>query len=250
VGAAAVGILPPGLEGALEAFVHHLRAERAMSPRTVEAYARDVRRYLTLAAVRGVAHADAATPADVEAFLQNLSQEGLAPRSAARMLSSVRAFHRHRTERSDDAANPTDEVRGPKVGRALPEVLTPDEVEALLAPPRDDAPETLRDQAMLLLLYASGLRVSELCGLTLASIDVRQGVVRVRGKGGKDRLVPVSGRALEGIARYEQDVRPALLAGRSSRDLFVTRRGRRMTRQNFWLRLDLRARAAGIGRRF
>jgi integrase/recombinase XerD len=242
--------LPPSLDGALEAFVHNLRAERAMSVHTVEAYARDVRRYLCLLAAKGLADPDDATGADVEAFVASLTKEGIAARSAARMLSSVRAFHRHRTERRDDAPDPTAEVRGPKPGRALPEVLTPSEVVALLTAPSGDEPETVRDRAMLVLLYASGLRVSELCGLGLGGIDVRQGVVRVRGKGGKDRLVPVSGKALDALAHYETHARPLLLGARQSRDLFVTRLGRRMTRQNFWLRLGRWARAAGIGRTF
>ncbi|MFM2152168.1 MAG: hypothetical protein RL199_603 [Pseudomonadota bacterium] len=242
--------LPPALDGALEAFVHHLRAERAMSVHTVEAYARDVRRYLALLDGKGVADPDAASGADVEAFVASLTKDGIAPRSAARMLSSVRAFHRHRTERRDDVPDPTTEVRGPKPGRALPEVLAPAEVVALLTAPAGDEPETVRDRAMLVLLYASGLRVSELCGLTLDSIDVRQGLVRVRGKGGKDRLVPVSRKALEAVAAYEAEARPSLLDERPTRDLFVTRLGRRMTRQNFWLRLGRWARAAGIGRTF
>jgi integrase/recombinase XerD len=242
--------LSPTLDGALEAFVHHLRAERAMSVHTVEAYSRDVRRYLALLDAKGIADPDAASGADVEAFVAALSQEGIAARSAARMLSSVRAFHRHRTERSDDVPDPTAEVRGPRPGHSLPEVLAPAEVVALLTAPSGDEPETMRDRAMLVLLYASGLRVSELCGLVLGSIDVRQGLVRVRGKGGKDRLVPVSGKALAAVDAYESQARPRLLNGRPCRDLFVTRLGRRMTRQNFWLRLGRWARVAGIGRTF
>jgi integrase/recombinase XerD len=141
-------------------------------------------------------------------------------------------------------------VRGARIGRAIPEALTREEVEALLAAPAQAAPETVRDRAMMMLLYASGLRVSELCGLPQGAVDVRQGVVRVRGKGGKDRLVPVSGRALEAIAAWVENGRATLLGKRVSRDLFVTRLGKRMTRQNFWERLGRWARAAGIERRF
>lgn len=247
---AAPPTLSPALDGAFEAFVHHLRAERALSVHTVEAYGRDVRRFLLLLETRAVADADRATRADVEAFLEALHAEGISARSAARALSSLRAFYRHRGERSDGAPDPTEEVEGPRIGRTLPEALTRDEVELLLAGPTDDAPESVRDHAMLLLLYASGLRVSELCGLPLGAVDVRHGLVRVRGKGGKDRLVPVSRRALEGLAAYLEQVRPELLGKRTSRDLFVTRRGTRMTRQNFWERLQRRARAAGIVRAF
>ena len=243
-------LLPPELDGALEAFVHHLRAERALSRHTVEAYARDVQRYLGLLAQEGVADPDEAQRRHVERFLAQLAAQGIGPRSSARMLSAVRAFHRHRAERREDAPDPTEEVRGAKATRTLPESLAPAEVEALLAAPSGEEPETVRDRAMLFLLYASGLRVSELCGLAGGSVDARQQLVRVRGKGGKDRLVPVSSRALEMIAAYVASARPQLLGERSSRDLFVTRRGRRMTRQNFWKRLETWARVAGIGRRF
>ncbi len=242
--------LPPGLDGALEAFVHHLRAERAMSPHTVEAYARDVRRYLAVLAEEGIDDADSGTRAHVERFLARLATEGVGPRSSARMLSAVRAFHRHRAERREDAPDPTEEVRGPKLTRKLPESLTAEEVQALLAAPQGEEPEVVRDRAMLFLLYASGLRVSELCGLQSGSVDARQQLVRVRGKGGKDRLVPVSGRALKAVGEYVSMARAKLLGERASRDLFVTRRGRRMSRQNFWKRLQSWARAAGIGRTF
>jgi integrase/recombinase XerD len=243
-------VLPPALDGALEAFVHHLRAERALSVHTVEAYGRDVRRYLESLARRGTPSVEAANRADVEAFLGELHLAGVGPRSAARVLSSLRAFHRHRAERDERAADPTEEVQGPRIGRALPEALSRDEVEQLLAAPAGPEPETVRDRAMILLLWASGLRVSELCGLPLGAIDVRQGLVRVRGKGGKDRLVPVSRRALEALEQYGVLARPVLLGPRASRDLFVTRRGGRMTRQNFWARLGHWARSAGILRSF
>jgi integrase/recombinase XerD len=242
--------LPPSLDGALEAFVHHLRAERAFSVHTVEAYARDVRRYLECLRDGGRLDPDRATRADVERFLTGLAAEGISPRSSARMLSSVRAFHRHRTERDEEAHDPTGEVRGPREARALPESLDRGEVEALLAAPQGDEPETVRDRAMLMLLYASGLRVSELCALPHGAIDARQGIVRVRGKGGKERLVPVSGRALDAVRAYVDSIRNTILNGRHSRDLFVTRRGGRMTRQNFWERLRRWALAAGIGRPF
>ena len=221
-----------------------------MSPHTVEAYVRDVRRYLAFLAEQGVAQVDAAERAHIESFLVRLSEEGLSSRSTARLLSSVRSFHRHRAERSDSATDPTGEIRGPRLGRALPDALGRDEVEALLNAPQGDEPETVRDRAMLFVLYASGLRVSELCGLLLGNVDVRQGLVRVRGKGGKDRLVPISRRALAAVAEYVEGARNALLEGRRSPDLFVTRLGRRMSRQNFWNRLGTWARAAGIGRTF
>lgn len=242
--------LPPALDGALEAFHHYLRAERTLSRNTVEAYGRDVRRYFELLAARGVEEASRATRDDVEAFLVSLHEAGTAPRSAARALSSVRAFYRHRRERNDNEPDPTEEAHGPRVGRPLPDALTREEVEALLGAPEGDEPETVRDRAMLAVLYASGLRVSELCGLPMGAVDVRQRLLRVKGKGGKDRLVPVSGRALDALAEYVSFARGQILGERSSRDLFVTRLGRKMTRQGFWARLRRWALVAGIERPF
>jgi integrase/recombinase XerD len=239
-------LLPSALEGAAEAFGHHLRAERALSPNTVEAYVRDLRRYLSGLARDGLRDADDAKRTDVERFLLTLAEEGLDARSAARALSSVRGFYRHRQERREDANDPTEEIRGPKMARKLPSSLTPQEVQSLLDASSGDEPEVIRDRAMLFLLYSSGLRVSELCGLPNGALDFRQGLVRVRGKGGKDRLVPVSGRALDIVAQYADHARPLLLGAKTSRDLFVTKRGRKMSRQNFWLRLERWARAAGI----
>jgi integrase/recombinase XerD len=238
--------LPSTLEGAAEAFAHHLRAERALSPHTVEAYGRDVRRYLSILSSMGVPDADDGRREHVETFLASLGAEGLEARSAARALSSVRAFYRHRSERRDDAPDPTEGLRGPRVGRTVPGALSRVEVEALLAAPAGTEPETVRDRAMLLLLYASGLRVSELCGVPLGAVDYRQGLIRVRGKGNRERLVPVSTRALEALRLYSETARVALLKGRVARDFFITKRGRRMSRQNFWSRLGRWARAAGI----
>lgn len=242
--------LPQALDGALEGFHEHLRAERALSPHTVEAYGRDVRRYFEHLALRGTLTPQTATRADVESFLAQLHDAGAVPRSTARALSSVRAFYRHRRERDENEPDPTEDVHGPKVGRPLPDALTREEVAALLLAPQGDEPETVRDRAMLALLYASGLRVSELCGLPMGAVDARQGLVRVRGKGGKDRLVPVSARALDALVDYAATARGQLLGARRSPDLFVTRLGRKMTRQGFWARLKHWALVAGIGRPF
>lgn len=241
-------VLPQALEGALEAFTHHIRAERALSVHTVEAYSRDLRRFLAFCAEAGAVDAELVERSMVEGFLTQLHSEGLSSRSSARALSSVRAFFRHRIERDDDAPDPAAEVSGPRLGRNLPDALSPQEVDALLSAPAGDEPEITRDRAMLLLLYASGLRVSELCNLPVGAIDFRIGLVRVRGKGGKDRLVPVSHKALEAVEEYMEGAREDLLKDKRSRDLFVTRRGSRMTRQNFWQRLGKWAKAAGISR--
>lgn len=170
-------------------------------------------------------------------------------RSSARWLSCVRGFYRHQVQKGRLAVDPSADLDLPKLGRNLPDSLSEQEVTALLGAPDVDSAVGLRDRAMLELLYATGLRVSELTGLTMAALNRRQGVLRVVGKGDKERLVPVGQTALTWIERYLADARPALLAGRASTPvLFPSRRGRPMTRQTFWHAVKRYAREVGIVR--
>jgi integrase/recombinase XerD len=173
---------------------------------------------------------------------------GYSARSAARWLSCVRGFYRHQVQKGRLAADPSADLALPKPGRPLPGSLTEAEVTALLRAPDIDDPVGLRDRAMLELLYASGLRVSELVGLGLSALNRRQGVLRVVGKGSKERLVPVGQEALRWVDRYLHESRPQLLARQASPSLFPSRRGRFMTRQTFWHAVKRYARAAGIVR--
>lgn len=173
---------------------------------------------------------------------------GYQTRSSARWLSCVRGFYRHQVHKGRLAVDPSAELDLPKLGRSLPGSLSEAEVTALLHAPDVDDPLGLRDRAMLELLYASGLRISELTGLNLTSLNRRQGVLRIVGKGGKERLVPVGQEALRWIERYLEESRPALVHGQHTAALFPSRRGRHMTRQTFWHAVKRYAGRAGIVR--
>ena len=246
---------PPPAEGgplhpALDLFLAHLRVEKALAANSVESYARDIRRYIQQLAASGrTSWTDVGRP-DVQSHLSALARAGISPRSQARALSAIRGFHRLLVGERVSPVDPTDEVDAPRRSRKLPQLLSRDEVDRLLAAPRTvRGASGARDLAMLELLYATGLRVSELVGLEVNQVDLEARVVLARGKGNKERLVPLGAPAADAIRAWLAGSREAMLKGRRSRDLFVTSRGRRMTRQGFWKLLGRYARAAGISRR-
>ncbi|MCL6688802.1 site-specific tyrosine recombinase XerD [Pseudomonas sp. R3.Fl] len=174
--------------------------------------------------------------------------QGYKARSTARFLSGVRGFYRYCLREGLIAEDPTLQVELPQLGKPLPKSLSEADVEALLAAPETEDPLGLRDRAMLEVLYACGLRVSELVGLTLEQLNLRQGVVRVFGKGSKERLVPLGEEAIVWLERYLRNARDDLLGGRPSDVLFPSLRGEQMTRQTFWYRIKHHAKVAGIGK--
>ncbi|MDP3814319.1 site-specific tyrosine recombinase XerD [Pseudomonas sp.] len=174
--------------------------------------------------------------------------EGYKARSTARLLSGLRGFYRFLLREGLIVGDPTLQVDLPQLGRPLPKSLSEADVEALLAAPELDDPIGLRDRAMLEVLYACGLRVSELIGLTLEQVNLRQGVLRVFGKGSKERLVPLGEEAIAWIERYSKEARSLLLGGKPSDVLFPSLRGEQMTRQTFWHRIKHQARVAGIAK--
>ncbi|GLK89072.1 tyrosine recombinase XerD [Pseudomonas turukhanskensis] len=175
-------------------------------------------------------------------------QEKYVARSTARFLSAVRGFYRYLLRENLIAVDPTLQVEMPQLGRPLPKSLSEADVEALLAAPETSEPIGLRDRAMLEVLYACGLRVTELISLTLEQVNLRQGVLRVFGKGSKERLVPMGEEAIVWIERYMREARPQLLEGRPSDVLFPSNRGEQMTRQTFWYRIKHHAKVAGISK--
>ena len=175
-------------------------------------------------------------------------QEGYKSRSTARLLSGLRGFYRYLLREGLIAEDPTLQVELPQIGRPLPKSLSEADVEALLAAPDLDDPIGLRDRAMLEVLYACGLRVTELVSLTLEQVNLRQGVLRVFGKGSKERLVPLGEEAILWLERYQQEARGLLLGGRPSDVLFPSLRGEQMTRQTFWHRIKHQALVAGISK--
>jgi integrase/recombinase XerD len=236
------------LEPALDLFLSHARVEKGLSRNTVESYGRDLRKYAGDLAGKGLTDWAAVGRAEVLAHLAALAKGGLSPRSQARALSAIRQLHALLLAERLAPVNATDEIDAPRPGRRLPSLLSHDEVERLLAAPDPRAPAGRRDRAMLELLYATGLRVSELVSLELNDVNLETRVLIARGKGAKERLVPVGAPAAEAVRAYLATAREALLRGRRSKDLFVTPRGGRMTRQGFAKIVGRWARAAGIRR--
>lgn len=231
----------------LDHYVTFLRAERNLAPKTVDAYAIDVRSYLTHLAERGVL-VERATREDVIEHLAWLGNQGLSPRSRARHLAALRGFHRFLEDEKLCAANPTEDLDTPKHARKLPVFLTVDEVEALLGAPDETKAVGCRDRAMIEVLYATGLRVSELIHLSVNDVNLVDGFVLAFGKGRKERVVPLGRHAIEKLRAYLEGPRAAILKGREARALFVTPRGKGFSRMGFWKLLRRYARGAGIAK--
>ena len=229
----------------IERFSDALWLERGLSANTLAAYQTDLRHLAAWLAGQGSALLEADRGL-LQRYLASLVDAGMRPRTSARRLSSLRQFYQWALRESLLARDPTALIDAPRLGRPLPKSLSEAEVEALLAAPDPESPEGERDRCMLELLYATGLRVSELVGLGVEQISLAQGLVRVVGKGGKERLVPLGDEAVAWVRRFAAGGRPALLGERPCDAFFPTRRGRGMTRQAFWYRIKKYAASAGI----
>jgi integrase/recombinase XerD len=235
------------LDEAIDRFLDHLKVERNLSPHTLESYARDLRQLAEHLGKAGVGEVDGVTPAHLGAF-QLARSKSVASRSRARALSAFRGFFRFlRGERLLEL-DPTAALDGPRLERRLPRVFSVEEIDRLLAAPDRKTPRGLRDAAMIETLYATGLRVSELCRLDLAGLDLQHGFLRAMGKGRKERLVPLGQAAVELLGEWLERGRGAFVRarGRASDAVFLSRLGRAMTRQAFWQILGRYAREAGI----
>ena len=229
----------------LERFLDALWTEHGLSDHTLAAYRADLKG-LALFLRRQTSTLMTAQRADLLGYLTQRVDNGARPRTTARLLSSLRRFYQYLLREGCLETDPSAQIDAPKLGRPLPKSLTESEVEALLQAPDATRFLGLRDRAMLELLYASGLRVSELIALLVSQLNLRQGVLRVVGKGDKERLVPLGEEAADWLVRYLEQTRPVLLRGRMSDALFVTQRGTSMTRQAFWYLIKRYARRAGI----
>jgi integrase/recombinase XerD len=233
-------------ESLIDRFCDRLWLEDGLAQNTLSAYRRDLSAFaawLTEARSRDLAQAVAA---DIDAYLAHRFANRAKPRTAARYTASLRRFYRYLARESLITIDPTQYLDTPKLPRPLPKVLSETEVETLLAAPNVDTPAGLRDRAMIETLYATGLRVSELVGLKLLNLDLNAAVLRVTGKGGKDRLVPMGQEAQHWLSRYLKESRPLMLKQRKCAEVFITPRGSGMTRQAFWYLLKRRAQTAGI----
>jgi integrase/recombinase XerD len=241
------------LDSAIDAYLDHLRVERALSPNTTEAYAADLAKLVRFAEAQGVTRAEALDLGLVTAWLGKLAKQGLGARSAARHLSAVRGLARFLVEEGVLKRDPTARAARPRLGRRLPRPLDAKDMERLLETPEGGTLRGLRDRAMLSVAYAAGLRVSEIVGLKLGDLDLERGVVAALGKGGKRRLVPIGEVALAHLEAYlaarEKDDAGRRERGRRSKQspvLFRSPRGGPLTRQAFWKIVGRYARAAGI----
>jgi integrase/recombinase XerD len=233
--------------GAVKAWLDHLRVERGLADATLLAYERDLSELSAFAEARGLPLLELAQ-ADLALFFGSLRERGLGPRSQARHVFSVRGFYRFALREGQVRRDPTENLRPPRAFSALPRYLTPGQVEALLAAPDVTVPVGLRDRAILEVMYATGLRASELTGLTTEGVDLELGVVRVLGKGRKERLVPLGREARRWVKRYVAEARAGFAGRRSSPLLFLSRRGGRLSPTGLWGLVRRHAVTAGVER--
>jgi integrase/recombinase XerD len=220
--------------------------ERGLSENTLSAYRRDLTLFSEWLDQQGAQSLLAADASQIQSYLGLKLRQGASPRSSARFLSAARSFYRWSLREGRIVDDPTLRIESPKQGRPLPKSLSETDVDQLLSTPDLELPLEFRDRTMLEILYACGLRVSELVSLRVEQVGLNQGIVRVLGKGGKERLVPMGEEALDWLTQYMRGPRAELLKGQPSNVLFPSNRSREMTRQTFWYRIKIYAKRAGI----
>ena len=230
----------------IERFIDAMWMEKGLSNNTLSSYRRDLRQFNDWLVKNHASEITAATRSSLQAYLGSRLEQGHSPRSTARFLSCIRGFYHYLLREGHLTSDPTLDIDSPHLGRPLPKALSEADVERLLQAPDLTQALELRDRTMLELLYACGLRVTELTSLQLVQLSMNQGVVRVFGKGSKERLVPVGEEALRWLQRFMAGPRAELLKGLPSDVVFPSRRGTQMTRQTFWYRIKIYAQRAGI----
>lgn len=233
--------------GLIQDYIEYCRLEKGLANNTLEAYGRDLARLATFCR-RLRLDIDQVSAGNVAAFVDSLYEDGLVGRSVARYLATLRSYYRYLLEADVITVDPMSDISSPGQWKQLPKFLTMEEVDQLLEAPDPKTARGGRDRAMLQLLYATGLRVSELIQVQRTELNAEMGVIRVHGKGDKDRIVPVGRQALAAIEEYVESDRPLLLKQKASPYLFVTQRGGPMTRQAFWKLLKRHGLQAGIAK--
>lgn len=236
------------MDDTLDLFLNYLTVERGLSPNTLEAYSRDLTRYLSYLHKQGISSPREVTAAAILNFLAQLQKEGLSPRSRARSLVALRMFHKFLLAEGFAAENPAARIESPQTLQALPNVLTTAEVDRLLNVAGTDSPLDLRDRAMLELLYATGLRVSELIALRFKDLQLDAGYLVAFGKRSKQRIVPINESAVKALQTYLEEGRYRLRKNSQNEFLFLNLSGKNLTRQGFWKMIKRRALQAGIGK--
>jgi integrase/recombinase XerD len=266
-----IGLSPVAVHKLLETYLNHLRIERRLADHTLESYQRDLVKLAQFAAGRGK-NIDALARRELDRFVQQLAGQGLSPRSVSRAVAAVRSFYRFVTLESRRDENPADDLRAPRAWRPLPKFLSTEDVDRLIQQPDTSTVRGIRDRALIELLYATGLRVSELVQLRVADVNLEAAYLTCTGKGGKQRMVPIGDEAASWVRRYLSSARPALLqvvsrprkirlkpdttrgvkpvlvSGASPRLFVNARGGRALTRVGFWKILKGYARQAGLGK--
>ncbi len=230
----------------IDAFIDSLWLEDGLSDNTLSAYRSDLNRFVLWLRSSKHTEIEHAERSHIQLYLAFRVQEGASPRTAARLLSSLHRYYRQRIRDGHRSDDPTRDIDAPQAGRPLPDTLSEQQIVDLLLAPDITARRGLRDRAMLELLYSTGLRVSELVGLSMQEINLQAGVLRVMGKGSKERVLPIGEVAVDWLEKYLTGSRPALIGGRSSDAVFTGRAGKPLTRQAFWYAIKKYALVAGI----
>jgi integrase/recombinase XerD len=217
-----------------ELFIDYLTFERGLADHSVRAYLGDVEKLVAFLDERGIREPEALTHLELREYVFHMKDRGLAPSSIQRALSSLRAYFAFLVEEEVVEADPTERLESPRSLRRLPRVLSRDEVVGLLESPARDHPMYWRDRAILELLYATGIRVSELLGLRTGDLDLDERLIRVKGKGSKERIVPFGTAAAQAVERYLREVRPGLDRGSAGGTVFLNRRGKGLSRMTIW----------------
>lgn len=233
----------------LDRFLHYLTVEKGLSRNTIEAYSHDLNRFVGYLEEKGIKEMEEVSKVQIRGYLLSLKRTGLSSKTLARVLVSIRGFFRFLNEEFLLQSNPAEEIESPKIAKTLPEILSLDEVELLLEQPDPKTSRGMRDRAMLELLYATGMRVSELIRLPINHVHLEAGYVLLYGKGSKERIVPIGHEAIKWVQAYLKEARHQLLKAKESPFLFVNRSGKPMSRQQFWKSIKAYGRKAHIRKR-
>ena len=237
------------MEERIDQFLQYLTVEKGLSRNTIEAYHHDLHRFLDYLRAQGIQDVSHVDRFNVRGFLLALNRKRLSTKTVARNLVALRTFFRFLVQEEVLKKGPTETIESPKLGKRLPEILTLQEVEHLLEQPDPTTPLGLRDRAMLEMLYATGMRVSELTQLPIHQVNLEGGYVLLYGKGSKERVVPLGSEAMKWIDLYLNTAREKLARGKGSPTLFLNRSGRKMSRQRFWMSIKAYGRKGGIRKR-
>ncbi|MFH1873896.1 MAG: site-specific tyrosine recombinase XerD [Pseudomonadota bacterium] len=234
------------LDQYIDSYLTHLKVERHLSANTLESYAHDLRSFASFVAGKGINDAKTVAEHDLLGFLVRLHQEKIGSRSVARYLSAIRGFFAYLIHEKILKDNPTAKIDSPARWKKLPKALTLTQIDAMLAKPNQKTNLGLRDYAIIQLLYASGLRISEISYLTMERFNLQQGYVLIIGKGNKERVVPVGRQAMEAVTEYINEARPKLLRGKIDDHLFISIKGGNISRKRLWEIIKQVARQAGV----